>query len=314
MIRRRSLFILFAFVLMIILISNIFAVTIKSYKPKYGLTTSTINFRSSTALGSSSIIKQINKYTNIKMVGEIDNFYVAQLSTNEIGLISKDYVKAVSNAPASKVYQSLTPYTATVINSSVNVRRGPTTSFTKVTSLSKGTAVKVIGRIEDFYAVIYGTNKIGMIEVTLLKKVPNSTVATPTVPSPPATTLSNADLVLKYINDARKANGLVALTKDWKLADIALRKSKEMVEKSYFLHTSPTYGTPFDMMKNFGITYKTAGENIAGNSNMKSAVDSWMNSEGHRKNILSNSYNYIGIGVTKSDRYGFVISAMFIGK
>lgn len=96
--------------------------------------------------------------------------------------------------------------------------------------------------------------------------------------------------------------------------DIAQRKSNEMVEENYFLHTSPTYGTPFEMMKNFGITYKTAGENIAGNTTMKKVVDSWMNSETHRKNILSNSYNYIGIGVTKSERYGYIVSAMFVGQ
>jgi hypothetical protein len=114
MIRRKKLFILFAFVLMVILISNLFAATIKSYKPKYGLTTARVNFRSSTTLSSSTIIKQINKDVNIKMVGEIDNFYVVQLASNEVGVISKDYVKIVSTVPNAKVYQSLTPYTATI--------------------------------------------------------------------------------------------------------------------------------------------------------------------------------------------------------
>jgi len=307
---RKKLFILFTFILMIILLSNIFALTIQSYKPKYGLTTSSVNLRSSTDLGTSNIIRQISKNVNIKMVGEISNFYIVQLTSNEIGFISKDYVKIVSTVPNAKVYQSFTPYTATVVSSSVNVRRGPSTSFTKITSLNKGTGITVIGKIDNFYNVIYSSNKVGMIEGSLIKK----DVTTRTTTETTAATLSNADLILKYINDERKANGLAALTKDWKLTDIALRKSNEMVEKNYFLHTSPTYGTPFDMMKNFGITYKTAGENLAGNSNMKSAVDSWMNSEGHRKNILSNSYNYIGIGVTKSDKYGYIISAMFIGK
>lgn len=300
---------------MVILLSNIFAITIKSYKPQYGLTTDKVNFRSSTTLGTSTIIKQISKGVNIKMVGEIDSFYIVQLASNEVGLIAKDYVKTVTTVPNAKVYQSLTPYTATVINSSVNVRRGPSTSFAKITSLSKGTAVTVIGKIDTFYTVIYGSNKVGMIEGSLIKKG-TTTTTTPSTPSttPTTTNLSNADLIIKYINEQRAANGLSALSKDAKLMDIAQRKSNEMVEKNYFLHTSPTYGTPFDMMKNFGITYKTAGENIAGNSSMKATVDSWMNSEGHRKNILSNSYNYIGVGVTKSDKYGYVISAMFIGK
>ncbi|MDF2865277.1 MAG: SCP-like extracellular [Clostridia bacterium] len=315
MIKKRKLVILFAFVLMIILISNIFAITVKSYKPKYGLTTDNVNFRSSTSLVYGSIIKQISKNVNIKMVGETGNFYIVQLASNEVGFISKDYVKTVTNAPNAKVYTSLTPYIATVTATSVNVRRGPSTNFPKVSSLNKGTSVTVIGKIDNFYTVIYGTNKVGMIEASLIKKGTNTTTPTPAPSTPtPTTNLSLADLVLKYINEARAANSLPALTKDWKLADIAQRKSNEMVEKDYFLHTSPTYGTPFDMMKNFGITYKTAGENLAGNSDMKAAVDSWMNSEGHRKNILSNSYNYIGIGVTKSEKYGYVISAMFIGK
>jgi uncharacterized YkwD family protein len=310
---RKKLFILFAFVLMIILISNIFAVSIKSYKPKYGITTGTVNFRSSTALGTSNIVKQISKNVNIKMVGEVDNFYVVQLTSNEIGLISKDYVKIITTVPNTKVYQSLTPYTATVLSNGVNVRRGPSTSFAKVTAVSNGTAVTVIGKIDNFYTIIFSNNKVGMIDGSLIKKS-STTPITPTVPTVPTTSLSKADLVLKYINEARTSNGLIPLVKDLKLADIALRKSNEMVEKDYFLHTSPTYGTPFEMMKNFGITYKTAGENIAGNSDMKNTVDSWMNSEGHRKNILSNSYNYIGIGVTSSPKYGYVISAMFIGK
>lgn len=313
MIGRKKLFILFAFVLMVILISNIFAVTIKSYKPKYGLTTDRVNFRSSTDTGASSVIKTINKSVNIKMVGEIDNYYIVQLTSNEIGLIAKSYVKETTTVPSTKTYTSITPYNATVSGTSANVRRGPSTTSTKITTLKKGTSVKVVGKIADFYTVIYSNNKVGMIQQDLLTKAAaTTTTSTPTTPA--STNLSNADLVIKYMNDERAAHGLSPLTKDPKLMDIAQRKSNEMVEKNYFLHTSPTYGTPFDMMKNFGITYKTAGENLAGNATMKAVVDSWMNSEGHRKNILSNTYNYVGVGVTKSDRYGYVVSAMFIGK
>lgn len=315
---RKKLFILFAFVLMVILVSNIFGITIKSYKPKYGLTTARVNFRSSTSLGTSSIIKTLNKNINVKMVGEVENFYIVQLSTNEIGFISKTYVKATTTPPPNaKVYTSNSPYTATITGSGVNIRRGPSTAFTKVTTLSKGTTVTVVGKIDNFYTIIYSSNKVGMVHQDLIKKGVVNAV-TPTAPKPSTgidtSNLSNADLVIKYINDQRAANGLPALTKNTKLMDISQRKSDEMVEDNYFLHTSPTYGTPFDMMKNFGITYQTAGENLAGNSTMKAAVDSWMNSEGHRKNVLSSSYNQVGVGVTKSDKYGYVIVAMFIGQ
>ena len=68
------------------------------------------------------------------------------------------------------------------------------------------------------------------------------------------------------------------------------------------------------MMKKFGISYKTAGENIAGNSNNSSAVTAWMNSEGHRANILNSSFNYTGVGVINGSKYGKIYVQMFIGK
>lgn len=308
---KRKLFILFAFILLIILLSNVFSVSFKNYKPIYGITTAKVNFRSMAYTVPGSIIRTLNKNVSVKMVGEIDNFYIVQLSSNELGLVYKSYIKKTSTPPPSaKIYTSVSPYTATVI-ANTNVRRGPATWYTRVTTLSKGTSVTVFGKIDNFYAIIYGGNKVGMIEQSLIKKVAPST--TTPIPTPAPTTLSNADLVIKYINDERAAHGLPALTKDWKLMDIALRKSNEMVSMNYFLHTSPTYGTPFDMMKNFGITYKTAGENIAGNSTMRAVVDAWLNSPEHSKNILSSTYNYIGVGVTASSRYGYIVSAMFIG-
>ncbi len=63
-----------------------------------------------------------------------------------------------------------------------------------------------------------------------------------------------------------------------------LQKSQDMIDNNYFSHNSPTYGSPFDMLKKFGISYKTAGENIAmGQKTPKEVVNAWMNSEGHRK-------------------------------
>ena len=87
-----------------------------------------------------------------------------------------------------------------------------------------------------------------------------------------------------------------------------------MVVNNYFSHTSPTYGTPFEMMQNAGVTYKAAGENIAGNNNIDDAINSFMKSSEHSQNILSNSFNYIGIGLEESETYGYVIVLMFIGK
>ena len=95
---------------------------------------------------------------------------------------------------------------------------------------------------------------------------------------------------------------------------VAKAKAQDLVANNYFSHNSPTYGSPFDMMKSFGISYKTAGENIAGNSSLEGAVKAWMNSTGHRENILNNAYNYTGIGVVDSPKYGMIMVQMFIGK
>ena len=119
----------------------------------------------------------------------------------------------------------------------------------------------------------------------------------------------------KYlINEQRTKNGLSALKIDDEVQNVARIKAQDMVNNNYFSHTSPTYGSPFDMLKSFGVSYKSAGENIAGNSSNSGAVNAWMNSEGHRANILSNNYNYTGIGVVSSPKYGKMYVQMFIGK
>ena len=68
------------------------------------------------------------------------------------------------------------------------------------------------------------------------------------------------------------------------------------------------------MMKSFKISYNTAGENIAANSSNSGAVTAWMNSSGHKANILNSNFNYTGIGVVNSSKYGKIYVQMFIGK
>lgn len=110
--------------------------------------------------------------------------------------------------------------------------------------------------------------------------------------------------VLRLVNVERAAEGLAPLTMDWQLARVAKAKSQDMYDKKYFSHTSPTYGSPFDMMKQFGISYKAAGENIAkGQTSAKQVVDAWMNSAGHRANIMSKDYTHIGIGYVKNGHH-----------
>jgi len=130
------------------------------------------------------------------------------------------------------------------------------------------------------------------------------------------TTSMNADEkeVFDLINQQRINNGLSALKNDDEVQRVARIKAQDMVDNNYFSHTSPTYGSPFDMLKSFKITYNSAGENIAGNSSNSGAVNAWMNSSGHKANILNSSFNYTGIGVVNSPRYGKIYVQMFIGK
>ena len=116
------------------------------------------------------------------------------------------------------------------------------------------------------------------------------------------------------INEQRTSNGLQALKIDKEVQNVARIKAKDMVQNNYFSHNSPTYGTPFNMLNSFKVSYKSAGENLAGNSSNSGAVDAWMNSSGHRANILNSSYNYTGIGVVNGSQYGKIYVQMFIGK
>ena len=112
----------------------------------------------------------------------------------------------------------------------------------------------------------------------------------------------NADekKVFNLINKQRTNNGLQALKEDYEVQWVARIKAQDMVDNNYFSHTSPIYGSPFDMLKSFKISYKSAAENIAGNSSNSGAVNSWLNSSGHKANILNGSYNYTGVGVVSS--------------
>ncbi|MBE1441205.1 putative YkwD family protein [Paenibacillus sp. OAS669] len=105
-----------------------------------------------------------------------------------------------------------------------------------------------------------------------------------------------ADQVVTLVNQERAKAGLPALTSDSKLANMAMDKAKDMYSNNYFDHTSPTYGSPFDMMKQYGISYTYAGENIAkGQRNPEEVMNAWMNSAGHRQNIMSPNYTKIGV-------------------
>lgn len=131
------------------------------------------------------------------------------------------------------------------------------------------------------------------------------------IPQLDSTVTSYETEVIRLVNEIRRENGLNPLTANWELSRVARYKSQDMADNRYFSHTSPTYGSPFQMIKAFGLSYRTAGENIAmGYSTPQAVVDGWMNSSGHRANILNASYTQIGVGYVVQGHYW---TQMFIG-
>ncbi|WP_018132336.1 CAP domain-containing protein [Effusibacillus pohliae] len=104
--------------------------------------------------------------------------------------------------------------------------------------------------------------------------------------------------VIQLTNQARTAQGLKPLRSNWELSRMARHKSEDMRDRGYFSHQSPTYGSPFDMMRAYGIPYRAAGENIAaGQPTPEEVVKAWLASPGHRRNIMNPAYTEIGCGV-----------------
>ncbi|MBQ7886372.1 MAG: SafA/ExsA family spore coat assembly protein [Clostridia bacterium] len=132
-----------------------------------------------------------------------------------------------------------------------------------------------------------------------------------TIPQLDASVASFESEVVRLVNEIRAQNGLKPLSANWELSRVARYKSEDMADRGYFSHTSPTYGTPFQMITAFGLSYRTAGENIAqGQRTPQDVVDAWMNSSGHRANILSSAYTQIGVGYCADGRYW---TQLFIG-
>ncbi len=130
---------------------------------------------------------------------------------------------------------------------------------------------------------------------------------------PTVTTTAQENEVIRLVNVERARAGLQTLSSNWQLCRVARYKSADMANRGYFSHTSPTYGTPFQMMENFGLRFTAAGENIAyGQSTPAQVMRDWMNSPGHRNNILSGSFSQIGVGLAKSSSGVYYWTQQFI--
>ena len=218
---------------------------------------------------------------------------------------------------AMQNYYKVDFQTGLVTATTLNVRSGPGTQYKIVATVKKNDYIRVFAGVGNWYIVQVEGDYVGAVSKKYVKPIyPSTSNNTNNSTQTPTSNSMSADEreVFNLINTQRINNGLIALQIDEETQRIARIKAQDMVDNNYFSHTSPTYGSPFDMLKSFKISYKSAGENIAGNSNNSGAVNAWMNSEGHRANILNNGFNYTGIGVVSSPKYGKIYVQMFIGR
>ena len=218
-------------------------------------------------------------------------------------------------------YQTVGTTTGIVTASKLNIRSGPSTSYGIITQISKNEYVRVFAQIGSWYVIQTDKNYVGMVSKNYIKLVysqnsnNSSSSNNSSNNSQTTSSLTSDELeVFNLINQKRTAAGLSKLKIDDEVQNVARIKARDMVDNNYFSHTSPTYGSPFNMLKSFMVSYKTAGENIAGNSSNSKAVEAWMNSEGHKANILNSSFNYTGVGVINGSKDGKIYVQMFIGK
>ncbi len=214
-------------------------------------------------------------------------------------------------------YYKLDFQTGLVTASKLNVRSGPSTKYSVITTVNKNEYIRVLAGVGNWYIIQTESDHVGAVSKQYVKAIypssNNNTSGNNTSTNQTTLTVDEQE-TLNLINAQRTKNGLTALKIDNEVQRVARIKAQDMVDNNYFSHNSPTYGSPFDMLKSFKISYKTAGENIAGNSSNSGAVNAWMNSSGHKANILNSSFNYTGIGVVKSPKYGKMYVQMFIGK
>ncbi|GGE67414.1 CAP domain-containing protein [Priestia taiwanensis] len=156
-----------------------------------------------------------------------------------------------------------------------------------------------------------------LMEANRHVKDPNGLKPGEKITLPPPDSMENFEKqVLALTNKERERNGLKPLSgSDATLNRCAHVKAADMRDANYFSHTSPTYGSPFDMLRQFGVQYRQAAENIAaGQQTAEEVVKSWMQSSGHRANILNASYTHIGIGYAKGGSQNCYWAQQFISK
>lgn len=251
------------------------------------VTASVLNIRQGPSV-SYPVICKLEKGQAVKVIGKLGAWYaVYNLKDGSIGAVDGKYLalgdtalqttaSAIGNAPKTTPSKE-TPSKETPSKETPS-KEAPSKTTPKTTTPSKGASGQ-------------------SVEITAVSDVSKDEQA-----------------LLDLVNKARKDAGVEPLAFDENLLKIARLKASDMVSNDYFSHQSPTYGSPFDMMRQFDNSFKTAGENIAGNKTVEGAFKAWMGSDVHKKNILNGSFAITGIGIVSSNTYGKILVQQFIGR
>jgi uncharacterized YkwD family protein len=200
---------------------------------------------------------------------------------------------------------------------SLNIRTGPSTAYRVIGFLQQGDVVDVLGTLSDWYVIHTDNDMVGLISSKYTRVYAYHDSADDTTEDSPADNysyeLTEAESeMIRLINEERIKLGLLPYEIDMALMRVARIKAADLVANNYFSHNSPVYGSPFEMLSSFMISYTTAGENIAGNSTLNKAHDALMNSPSHKANILNDNFTNIGVAIVDDGRYGKIVVQMFI--
>ncbi len=204
---------------------------------------------------------------------------------------------------------------------SLKIRTGLSTENTHIGLLAKDDTVHIYGKVDNWYIVRTENNLVGAVFADYIEgsyeteKTIETSANVETAETASSPTLSQDEQIFfNLINNKRIENNLPEFEMDENLLNLARLKANDIVKNKYFSHTSPTFGTLFEMLTNHQVSYSKASENIARNLNADGAIESLMNSESHKKNILSKDFNYTGVAVVNSIEYGKIFVEIFVAK
>ena len=199
-------------------------------------------------------------------------------------------------------YETISVHEGEITAKRLNVRTGPGVTYPVITSVSKDTKLRILASLEDWLVVLLPDDSVGMVcgryvnsyEQPAESKVYEGSGLEEDV-TPPEISIPEDELLFSLVNEYRVFLGITTYKWDDRLNEAARIKALDMAENKYFGHNSPSYGTPFTMLKNLGIFYKTASENLACTADVQEAFEKMTRNLAHRTNLISKRYTNMGI-------------------